>query len=422
MCIRPTRLVAASFRGVAFLVGATVAIATASVVKAADPIKVGFSIPITGGLASNGKAVLTAYQMWEEDINARGGLLGREVKLVYYDDQSNPTLVPGIYTKLLNVDKIDLVLSSYGTNMSMPAMPVVMPKKLVLMSLFALAVNEEFRYPNYFSMFPAGPNAVHEISRGFFEIAKDQQPRLQTVAIVSADMDFAKKAAEGARDNASAMGFKIVYERSYPPSTTDFTPIIRAVAATNPDFVYVASYPIDSVGIVRAANEIGLKTKLFGGSMVGLQYGAMKTQLGAQLNNMVVHDFYVPEPTIHFPGIEEFLKRYQVKAAGGGMDPLGYFVPPFAYANLQILGQAVAAVGGLDHAKLGEHLRMQSFGTIVGEVKYAPNGEWAKPRVLHIQFQGVKGNDLEQFKRPGTQVIIYPKELASGKLRYPYSQ
>lgn len=421
MCIRPTRLAGASFRAVAFLLGATVAIAAASVVKAADPIKVGFSIPITGGLASNGKAVLTAYQMWEEDINAKGGLLGRAVKLVYYDDQSNPTLVPGIYTKLLNVDKIDLVLSSYGTNMSMPAMPVVMPKKLVLMSLFALAVNEQFRYPNYFSMFPAGPDAVHEISRGFFEIAKDQQPGLQTVAIVSADMDFAKKAAEGAHDNAEAMGFKIVYERSYPPNTADFTPIIRAVAATNPDFVYVASYPIDSVGIVRAANEIGLKTKLFGGSMVGLQYGAMKTQLGAQLNNIVVHDFYVPEPTIHFPGIEEFLKRYQVKAAGGGMDPLGYFVPPFAYANLQILGQTVAAVGSLDHAKLGEHLRMQSFSTIVGEVKYAPNGEWAKPRVLHIQFQGVKGNDLEQFKRPGTQVIVYPKDLASGKLRYPYS-
>lgn len=422
MCIRPARLVGASFRAVAFLLGATVATAAASVVKAADPIKVGFSIPITGGLASNGKAVLTAYQMWEEDINASGGLLGREVKLVYYDDQSNPTLVPGIYTKLLTVDKVDLVLSSYGTNMSMPAMPVVMPKNLVLMSLFALAVNEQFRYPNYFSMFPAGPDAVHEISRGFFEIAKDQQPGLQTVAIVSADMDFAKKAAEGARDNAVVMGFKVVYERSYPPNTPDFTPIIRAVAAANPDFVYVASYPIDSVGIVRAANEIGLKTKLFGGSMVGLQYGAMKTQLGAQLNNIVVHDFYVPEPTIHFPGIEEFLKRYQVKAAGGGMDPLGYFVPPFAYANLQILGQTVAAVGSLDHAKLGEHLRMQSFSTIVGEVKYAPNGEWAKPRVLHIQFQGVKGNDLEQFKRAGTQVIVYPKELASGKLRYPYSQ
>ena len=156
--------------------------------------------------------------------------------------------------------------------------------------------------------------------------------------------------------------------------------------------------------------------------MVGLQYGALKTQLGAQLNNIVVHDFYVPEPTLHFPGIEEFLKRYQAKAAAGEMDRLGFFVPPFAYANLQVLGQAVEATGSLDHGKLGEHLRSQSFSTIVGNIKFAPNGEWAKPRVLMVQFQGIRGNDLEQFKKPGTQVIVFPKELATGALRFPYSQ
>ena len=393
-----------------------------SPVKAADAIKIGFSMPLTGGLASNGKAILTAYQMWQDDINAKGGLLGRKVELIHYDDQSNPALVPAIYAKLLDVDKIDLVISSYGTNMTMPAMPVIMPRNRVLMSLFALAVNEEFKYRNYFSMFPAGPDAVHDISRGYFEIAKEQQPRLQTVAIIGADTDFAKKAADGARDNALAMGFRIVHERSYPPSTVDFTPIIRAVQTANPDFVYVASYPSDSVGIVRAANEIRLRTKLFGGGMVGLQYGALKTQLGAQLNNIVVHDFYVPEPTLHFPGIEEFLKRYQAKAAAGGMDQLGFFVPPFAYAKLQILGQAVVAIGSLDQNRLGDHLRTESFGTIVGDIRYAANGEWAKPRVLMVQFQGILGNDLEQFKKPGTQVIIHPKELASGTLRFPYSQ
>ena len=130
---------------------------------------------------------------------------------------------------------------------------------------------------------------------------------------------------------------------------------MRAIDSTNPDFVYVASYPTDSVGIVRAATR-RLKAKLFGGAMVGLQYGALKTQLGAQpLNNIVVHDFYVPEPTLQFPGIEAFLKRYQAKVVGAGMDPLGYFVPPFAYANLQVLGQAVEAVGSPRSGKLSEH-------------------------------------------------------------------
>ena len=141
--------------------------------QAADPIKIGFSMPLTGSLASTGKAILTAYQMWEQDTNAKGGLLGRPAQLIFYDDQSNPSVVPGIYAKLFDVDKIDLVLSSYGTNLTAPSVPVVIPRKRVLMGLFALAINEPFNYPYYFSMFPAGPDAVHEFSRGFFEIAKE---------------------------------------------------------------------------------------------------------------------------------------------------------------------------------------------------------------------------------------------------------
>jgi len=203
----------------------------ASPATAAEPIKIGFSMPLTGGLASNGKAILAAYQMWEEDINAKGGLLGRPVKLIYYDDQSNPSLVPAIYAKLFDIDKIDLVFTSYGTNLSVPSMPVVIPRNYVLLGLFALAVNSEFNYPYYFSMFPAGPDAVHEFSRGYFEIAKEQ--KLQTVAIAGADSDFAKKAADGARDNATKMGFKIVYDRSYPPNTVDFAPIVRGIQAAS---------------------------------------------------------------------------------------------------------------------------------------------------------------------------------------------
>jgi len=387
--------------------------------RAAEP-KFGFSMPLTGGLASNGKAILAAYQMWEEDINAKGGLLGRPVKLVYYDDQSNPSVVPAIYAKLFDIDKIDLVFTSYGTNLAVPSMPVVIPRNYVLLGLFALAVNSEFNYPYYFSMFPAGPDAIREFSRGFFDLAKEQN--LQTVAIAGADSDFAKKAADGARENATKMGFKLVYDRSYPPNTVDFAPILRGIQASNPDFVYIASYPTETVGIARAANEIGLKTKLFGGGMVGLQYAAIKTQLGELLNRIVDYDFYVPEPTVPFKGIESFLARYQAKAPSIGADLLGYFIPPFAYANGQVLEQAVTAVGSLDQKKLGDYIKTHSFDTIVGKVEYAPNGEWKNPRVLWVQYQNVKGNGLDQFKKPGTQVIVYPKSFASGQLLLPYSE
>jgi len=409
----PRWCIAAVLALLAGLVGANAA-------RAADPIKIGFSMPLTGGLASNGKAILAAYQMWEEDINAKRGLLGRPVKLIYYDDQTNPSLVPAIYAKLFDVDKIDLVLTSYGTNLAVPSMPVVISRNYVLLGLFALAANSEFNYPYYFSMFPGGAEAAREFSRGYFEIAKEH--RLQTVAIAGADSEFAKKATDGARENATRMGFNIVYDRGYPPNTVDFTPIVRGIQTSNPDIVYFASAPTETVSIVRAANEIGLKTKLFGGGMVGLQYAAIKTQLGELLNRIVDYDLYVPEPTVPFKGIESFLARYQAKAPAIGADLLGYFIPPFAYANGQVIEQAVASVGSLDQKKIGDYIKTHSFETIVGKIEYAPNGEWKSPRIFWVQYQGVKGNGLEQFKKPGTQVIVYPKELASGKLQFPYSE
>ncbi|MDO8597608.1 MAG: amino acid ABC transporter substrate-binding protein, partial [Sulfuricaulis sp.] len=317
-----------------------------------NPIKIGFSMALTGGLAGAGKGALIAMEIWRDDVNKKGGLLGRPVEFVYYDDATQPAKVPGIYSKLIDVDKVDLVVSSYGTNEIAPAMPIVMRKKLVFPSLFGLAVNDEFKYDRYFQVMPAGPDPKLDWSRGFFQLALEQQPRPQTVAIVAADAEFALNAAAGAHRNAVGMNLKIVYNKTYPPATTDFTPIVRAIQATNPDIVYVASYPPDSVGMVKAANEVGLKAKMFGGGMVGLQFAAIQKNLGPLLNGIVNYDFWVPEPTLNFPGVKEFLAKYQEAAKGKGVDPYGHYLPPFAYAYLEVLGQSVEATKGLDQAKL----------------------------------------------------------------------
>ncbi len=391
----------------------------ATAASAAEPIRIGFGMGLTGGLASNGKAALMTFQMWADEVNAKGGLNGRKVEFVYYDDQSNPAAVPGIYTKLLDIDKVDLVVSGYGTNLAAPAMPIIMQRNLMFIGLFALALNTEFNYPNYFTMFPVGPEPKTDFTRGFFDLAMTQDPKPQTLAIVAADAEYSQLAAQGAREHAKRLGLKIVYDKSYPPSTVDFTPIVRAVQATTPDVVFVGSYPPDSAGMVRAAHEVGLKTRQFGGGMAGLQFASIKSQLGPMLNGVVDYDFYVPEPTLKFPGIEAFIQRYQAKAAEGGVDPLGFYLPPFAYAEMQILGQAIAATGGLDNKKLADYLHQATFETVVGEVKFAPNGEFARSHVLQIQFQGIKGNALDQFKKPGTQVIVWPAAAKSGTLRYP---
>ena len=184
------------------------ALLAAAPVKAAEPIKVGFSMALTGGLAGAGKSALIAMQIWEKDINAAGGLLGRQVKLIYYDDQTNPATVPGIYTKLLDVDKVDLVVSGYGTNLIAPAMPIMMQRNLTFIALFGLAVNDKFNYDRYFQILPAGPKPITDWSRGFFELAMEQDPKPKTIALVGADAEFAKNAVKGARIHAKNYGLE----------------------------------------------------------------------------------------------------------------------------------------------------------------------------------------------------------------------
>jgi branched-chain amino acid transport system substrate-binding protein len=387
--------------------------------RAQEPIRIGFSMALTGGLAGAGKPALIAMEIWRDDINEAGGLLGRPVEFVYYDDQTQPANVPKIYTKLLNVDDVDLVVSGYGTNLTAPAMPIIMRKGMAFMSLFALAANEQFNYDRYFQIMPAGPEPKEDWSRPFIKLATDQG--LQTIALVAADAEFAQNAVDGARTNAEAAGLEIVYDESYPPNTTDFTSIIRAIQATNPDVVYVGSYPPDSAGMVRAANELNLQTKLFGGGMVGLQYASLQTSLGPMLNGIVNYDFWVPEPTLDFPGIQEFLAKYQERAEGQGVDPLGHYLPPFAYAYMQVLGDAVEAVGSLDQEALADYIRDNTFETVVGPVKFGPNGEWATSRTLMVQFQNIENGDLEQFKHAGKRVVLLPEEWASGEFIFPYT-
>ena len=170
--------------------------------KANDPIKIGFGMALTGALAGAGKAALLSMQIWAEDVNATGGLLGRPVELVYYDDQTNPSMVPGIYTKLINIDRVDLVVSGYGTATIVPAMPIVMNYDRLFLSLFALAANEDFQYERYFQILPAGPDPRVAWSKGFFEVAMQQDPPPKTVALVGADAEFPRNAMIGARKNA----------------------------------------------------------------------------------------------------------------------------------------------------------------------------------------------------------------------------
>ena len=386
-----------------------------------NPIKVGVGLALTGGVASNGKMILASLELWRDDVNANGGLLGRPVELVYYDDQSTPSTVPGIYTKLIAVDKVDLLLGPYATNMVAPAMPTIMQHNKMTISFTAIGINRHFNYPKYFSMVPVGPDGIYAFSNGFFEIAAAQNPKPQTVAIIAADAEFARSASDGAREVAKKHGFRIVYDQSYPPSTTDFAPIVRALQAANPDIVYVGAYPPDNVGIVRAANEIGLTPKMFGGAMIGLLVTPIKVQLGPAANGLVVVESFVPAPTFNFPGTADLLKRYQAKAPSLGIDPLGYAFVPFGYAAGQVLVKAVTETKSLDHDKLAAYLSNNNFETVAGPITFGKDGEWAESRQVLTQVQNAAPNNLEQFRDGAKQPILWPPKYKSGNLIYPYA-
>jgi branched-chain amino acid transport system substrate-binding protein len=405
---------------VLFAAAFTLTTAFAPTAQAKDPIKIGFGMALTGALAGGGKQSLVAMQMWAEDVNKKGGLLGRPVELVYYDDQTNPKNVPGIYAKLLDVDKVDFVVSGYGTNLIAPAMPVVIDRDIVFFGLFGMDCNAKWNYEKYFQILPAGPEPAVGFSHYWFEALKGLKPAPKTIALLSADAEFARNLKKGALKNAKKYGYEVVYNKNYPPKTADFTPIVRAVNAKNPDVFYIASYPNGSAGLVRALAEVGTKAKAVGGGMVGLQYSGLMSGLGPNLNGILNYDFYVPEPTMNiYPGSSELLKRYQKKVKDEGLktDALGYYLVPWAYAYVDILGQAVNAVGKIDHDAIAKYLHKTKFTSVVGDVKFGANGEWEEPRTIVVQYQNIKNNELEQFARAGTRKIINPPDIRTGEVQ-----
>jgi branched-chain amino acid transport system substrate-binding protein len=412
----------------AWVAGAAAVLAAGALFTAAghaqtkEPIKIGFSMAQTGPLGPNGKQALLGMNIWAEEINAKGGLLGRQVKLVTYDDQSNPSTVPGIYTKLLDVDKVDLVLGGYATNMVAPAMPVIIQKKKTFISLFALDVNAPFKYPKYFSVLPTGPKTKPSFTEGIYQVAMQQSPKPTTVALTYEDAEFSQNACEGARENAKTFGLKIVYDKSFPFNSPDVSPIVRALQAANPDLVIVCSYPLSSVNMVQAVREANYEPKMIGGAMVGLQATVFKNKLGPKLNGIVNYETWVPSEKMMAPAAD-FFKKYQEQAKAAGVDPLGYYLGGWGYAYIDMLGKAVEATKSVNDDKIADWLRKTTHKTIMGDWSYGANGEWTKSGMMQVQYHGIKeGAGLDVWKGMSYQTVLTPKDLATGKVVYPYAK
>ncbi|MFZ6769799.1 amino acid ABC transporter substrate-binding protein [Undibacterium sp. Di26W] len=385
-----------------------------------QPIRIGYCLSLTGPVADNSRSAQLAHEIWREDINRQGGLLGRPVEFVRYDDHADASSVAAIYEKLMDEDKVDLVIGGYGTNTILPAMPLMIARGRFFVGLMGLGVNNTLNYPNYFAMIPTGPDPNAALTEGFFALAAEQTPRPATVALLSADAEFSRNPILGAKANAKKYGFQIVHEATYPLTTEDFTPVIDAVAKSKCDLLFLCSYLADSIGLVRTIHAHPFRPKMVGGGMIGPQNTAVKTALGPLLNGFVNYEYWQPVPKMMFPGVQQFLNIYQARSVVAGVDPLGHYMAPLAYAQMQVVAQAVEATGDFDDARLAAYARSTAFDTVMGKVTFGVNGEWAEPRVLQVQFQGISGHDVEQFRNGSRQTVVTPPSFTSGEPRFPY--
>jgi branched-chain amino acid transport system substrate-binding protein len=383
-------------------------------------IRIGYSLSLTGGLAANGQTARLAHQIWQDRVNERGGLLGRQIDLVCVDDRSDGSLVAAIYTALLAEENVDLVLGGYGNNSISPAMPIAIEHEKFFVGLMGLGINIPFSYDRFFAMIPTGTDPNTALTAGFFESAARQTPTPRRLAIVAANAAFTKNPIEGARANAAKNGLDVVSETKYDLATTDFTELLREAQKSGPDVVFLCSYLNDSVGLVRAIAESDLDPMVVGGAMIGPQSSAVQIELGSLLNGIVNYEYWLPTAAMNFPGIGELISTYQDRARGTQADALGYYVAPFAFAQLQVVEQAILATGGIDDAELAEYTRSARFPTVVGDVTFGSLGEWAVPRVLTVQFRDIASSDISEFAKPEARVVVAPASYASGDLAVPF--
>ena len=302
-------------------------------------------------------------------------------------------------------------------------MPLVKQRDLLLMGNFSFQVNRTVKHDMWFNNAPWGP--ADSWGRSFIEIG--EKAGAKTIALLAADQEFAQNLAKLAkerrrREEASRSSSSRTIRRTRWSSPRS----IRALRAAKPDMVFVCSYPPDSVGIVRAVNEIGVgdNVKIFGGGMVGLQFTAVMESLGSLLNGVVNYNSWLPEPTMFHDGTKEFFAKYQPRAVAAKVDPLGYYLPPLRLR----LGPDARAGGQRDqvarpegarrlppHERDEDHRRHRS--------SYAADGEWEQTGTVQAQFRGVVDKNIEQFRGPGKQVILSPDAsrpaISSSRSRRP---
>lgn len=382
----PTRLIAGTLLLAAASLGTSYA--------AQPDIKVGLSITQTGPYSPPAIFELRGYQLAVDEINHDGGLLGRKLDLIKYDDQGNPSTAVQLYQKLLTDDKVDLLVSPYQTDLTAAVAPIVNRAKKVMPSLAANVENFSGKYPYLVQAITQTPQYMTPA----LDLASSKG--YKTVALLIQNTQFPIQLAGGIEDEVKKLGMKIVFKESYDPSTTDFSALVLKAGNAHPDVIVGATYLADAEGIVRAAKSQNIAAKMFAFSIGPVEPEFYKS-LGSAANGIFGTTLYFP--SLHTKGNTEFVKAFQAKF---GVEP--DYHAAVAYASMKLLGQAVSQVGSLDQTKIRDAFLKLSEDTVVGHFKLSPTGLQIGYRSYVLQWQN------------GKQVLVWPKEDAQAAPNLPH--
>jgi len=383
-----------------FLAALSLVFVTANVVaaepaKTAEPIKIGVTTSRTGSLADFGIETQRGIEMWVADINERGALLGRPVKLVSYDDASNASQVTTLYQKLIAQDKVDFLISPYSSNLTAAAIAVAEPAGIPMVSIASASDLWKHGYKNLFGLYTPGDANMDPV----LELAKQQG--LKTIALVYLDDDFPRHVADGVRSKAAGYGLSVVVDQRYTSDFKVMPALAKQVAAANPDVVIVGCYMDDAVVFAKAAKSAGVKPKLmaFSGAPALKEFG---DKLGvANVQGMIGTVQWSRD--VRVPGGFDFGFRFahlydeypSYDAAGG-------------YGAGQVIEAAVRLAGTTDRTAVRNELAVLKFRSILGNYRVDATG-----------LQTAKSTFLVQWQQDHIS-LVYPPDVARWKLMYPY--
>jgi branched-chain amino acid transport system substrate-binding protein len=374
----------------------TAALALVTPAWAADPVRIGFAIANTGPFTMASNPQLKAYELWRDQVNARGGLnvagTKRPVEFVMYDDQSKPDQAVRLYEKLITSDKVDLLLAPWGTPFHIAIAPVLEKYKFPVVGATAASVRLRELKPGYiwFTTSAIPDKLAAELTAVLID------NKVKTVAVINNVLPFTKEIRGFLDTKLKEKGIEVKFAAEYPPDTKDMTAMLTQIKQANPDAMLALSYPPDSALYAKQAKEIGINAPVQFVA-IGPTEAFFINALGKATEGIFTIGHWMPRD--EWKGSKDFADAYQKKYK----EVPDYLDSSLAWMSVEILEQAVAKVG-LDREKIRQSISADTFETINGKVKFEGVQNSITPTAF-LQFQ------------KGSLQLIWPPSFASAKFQ-----